>query len=219
MARWWSIRTPTRPQWKTIATRPELWRPSRGRAGLGASGAARPSASFPVRRRRPVAAAARCAGRAPRADRPAGERIRAGFCRHGPGVSAGHRIAALLARLISRRFATIMAHAGELARRQLPRAPAPPRAAASSANSPAPSTTPPRTCRRPWSSCSASTPNSRRLERIRKDFVINVSHELRTPLASIQGYTETLIDGAIDDPSTTCAFSASSATTPSAWRG
>ena len=39
-----------------------------------------------------------------------------------------------------------------------------------------------------------------KLERVRKDFVINVSHELRTPLASIQGYTETLIDGAIDDP-------------------
>jgi two-component system phosphate regulon sensor histidine kinase PhoR len=39
-----------------------------------------------------------------------------------------------------------------------------------------------------------------KLERIRKDFVINVSHELRTPLASIQGYTETLIDGAIHDP-------------------
>jgi len=38
-----------------------------------------------------------------------------------------------------------------------------------------------------------------RLERVRKDFVINVSHELRTPLASIQGYTETLLDGAIDD--------------------
>ena len=38
-----------------------------------------------------------------------------------------------------------------------------------------------------------------KLERVRKDFVINVSHELRTPLASIQGYTETLIDGAIDD--------------------
>jgi len=37
-------------------------------------------------------------------------------------------------------------------------------------------------------------------ERIRKDFVINVSHELRTPLASIQGYTETLLDGAIRDP-------------------
>lgn len=39
-----------------------------------------------------------------------------------------------------------------------------------------------------------------KLERVRKDFVINVSHELRTPLASIQGYAETLLDGAIDDP-------------------
>src|SRR5208283_556125 len=39
-----------------------------------------------------------------------------------------------------------------------------------------------------------------KLERIRKDFVINVSHELRTPLASIQGYTETLLDGALEDP-------------------
>src|SRR5207302_447405 len=39
-----------------------------------------------------------------------------------------------------------------------------------------------------------------KLERVRKDFVINVSHELRTPLASIQGYTETLIDGALADP-------------------
>jgi two-component system phosphate regulon sensor histidine kinase PhoR len=39
-----------------------------------------------------------------------------------------------------------------------------------------------------------------KLERVRKDFVINVSHELRTPLASIQGYTETLLDGAVYDP-------------------
>ncbi|HKE26951.1 MAG TPA: ATP-binding protein, partial [Bryobacteraceae bacterium] len=39
-----------------------------------------------------------------------------------------------------------------------------------------------------------------KLERIRKDFVINVSHELRTPLASIQGYTETLLEGALADP-------------------
>jgi two-component system phosphate regulon sensor histidine kinase PhoR len=39
-----------------------------------------------------------------------------------------------------------------------------------------------------------------KLENIRKDFVINVSHELRTPLASIQGYTETLLEGAIHDP-------------------
>ncbi len=39
-----------------------------------------------------------------------------------------------------------------------------------------------------------------KLERVRKDFVINVSHELRTPLASIQGYTETLLDGAVHEP-------------------
>src|SRR5260370_784573 len=45
-----------------------------------------------------------------------------------------------------------------------------------------------------------------KLERIRKDFVINVSHELRTPLASIQGYTETLIDGALHDPAHNMRF-------------
>ncbi len=39
-----------------------------------------------------------------------------------------------------------------------------------------------------------------RLERIRRDFVINVSHELRTPVASIQGYAETLLGGALEDP-------------------
>jgi two-component system phosphate regulon sensor histidine kinase PhoR len=38
-----------------------------------------------------------------------------------------------------------------------------------------------------------------RLEQVRKDFVANVSHELRTPLAGIIGYTDTLLDGAIDD--------------------
>jgi two-component system phosphate regulon sensor histidine kinase PhoR len=45
-----------------------------------------------------------------------------------------------------------------------------------------------------------------KLERIRKDFVINVSHELRTPLASIQGYTETLMDGAIYDEANNMRF-------------
>jgi two-component system phosphate regulon sensor histidine kinase PhoR len=45
-----------------------------------------------------------------------------------------------------------------------------------------------------------------KLERVRKDFVINVSHELRTPLASIQGYTETLMDGALEDTANNMRF-------------
>jgi two-component system phosphate regulon sensor histidine kinase PhoR len=45
-----------------------------------------------------------------------------------------------------------------------------------------------------------------KLERVRKDFVINVSHELRTPLASIQGYTETLLDGAVYDNAVNLKF-------------
>lgn len=40
----------------------------------------------------------------------------------------------------------------------------------------------------------------RRLEQMRSEFVANVSHELRTPLASIRGFTETLLDGALEDP-------------------
>jgi two-component system phosphate regulon sensor histidine kinase PhoR len=45
-----------------------------------------------------------------------------------------------------------------------------------------------------------------RLERVRKDFVANISHELRTPLAAIQGYAETLLDGALEDPANNRKF-------------
>lgn len=40
----------------------------------------------------------------------------------------------------------------------------------------------------------------RKLERIRRDFVANVSHEFRTPLTAIQGFAETLLAGAMNDP-------------------
>ncbi len=45
-----------------------------------------------------------------------------------------------------------------------------------------------------------------RLERVRRDFVSNISHELRTPLASLQALTETLRDGALDDPAAAPRF-------------
>jgi two-component system phosphate regulon sensor histidine kinase PhoR len=38
----------------------------------------------------------------------------------------------------------------------------------------------------------------RHLENIRRDFVANVSHELKTPIASIKGFVETLLDGALE---------------------
>lgn len=40
----------------------------------------------------------------------------------------------------------------------------------------------------------------RKLERARSDFIANVSHELKTPVTSIQGFAETLLDGALDNP-------------------
>ncbi|MFM8281139.1 MAG: sensor histidine kinase [Bacteroidota bacterium] len=40
----------------------------------------------------------------------------------------------------------------------------------------------------------------KKLEQVRSQFLGNVSHELRTPIFSIQGYLETLLDGALEDP-------------------
>jgi two-component system phosphate regulon sensor histidine kinase PhoR len=45
-----------------------------------------------------------------------------------------------------------------------------------------------------------------RLERVRSEFLGNVSHELRTPIFSLQGFLETLLDGAVDDPAVNRAF-------------
>lgn len=40
----------------------------------------------------------------------------------------------------------------------------------------------------------------RRLEKVRTDFVANASHELRTPVTALKGFSEVLLDGALDDP-------------------
>lgn len=39
----------------------------------------------------------------------------------------------------------------------------------------------------------------KRLERVRTEFLGNVSHELRTPIFTIQGFLETLLNGALED--------------------
>jgi two-component system phosphate regulon sensor histidine kinase PhoR len=107
-------------------------------------------------------------------------------------------IAAVVARYISRRFATIMAHAGELARgnfrSRLPQTDSSEFGQLAQTLNEAAGN-----LEKAVAQLEHEHAELEKLERIRKDFVINVSHELRTPLASIQGYTETLIDGAIAD--------------------
>ena len=46
----------------------------------------------------------------------------------------------------------------------------------------------------------------KKLEQMRKDFVANVSHELKTPVTSIKGFTETLLDGAMNNKETLQSF-------------
>jgi two-component system, OmpR family, phosphate regulon sensor histidine kinase PhoR len=46
----------------------------------------------------------------------------------------------------------------------------------------------------------------KKLEKIRTEFIANVSHELKTPIFTIQGYLETLLDGAIKDDNVNILF-------------
>ncbi|MEG0267415.1 MAG: ATP-binding protein [Carnobacterium sp.] len=46
----------------------------------------------------------------------------------------------------------------------------------------------------------------RRLEKVRTDFVTNASHELRTPVTALKGFSETLLDGAMEDKATLKQF-------------
>lgn len=45
-----------------------------------------------------------------------------------------------------------------------------------------------------------------RLTQVRRDFIANISHELKTPLSAIRGYTETLRDGALEEPEASQRF-------------
>ena len=45
-----------------------------------------------------------------------------------------------------------------------------------------------------------------RLETIRRDFISNISHELRTPMAGLKAISETLLDGALEDPTVARRF-------------
>jgi len=46
----------------------------------------------------------------------------------------------------------------------------------------------------------------KKTEAYRKEFLQNLSHELKTPVFAIQGYVDTLLDGAINDPNNNTKF-------------
>ena len=43
-------------------------------------------------------------------------------------------------------------------------------------------------------------------EQFRKEFLMNLAHELRTPIVSVQGYVDTLLGGALEDPNVNKKF-------------
>jgi two-component system, OmpR family, phosphate regulon sensor histidine kinase PhoR len=108
-------------------------------------------------------------------------------------------LAALLSRAISRRFGQITAHASELAKGNF-RARLPESGAREFAQLARTLNETAGNLQNTMAQLEREHAELEKVERVRKDFVINVSHELRTPLASIQGYTETLLDGALNDP-------------------
>jgi two-component system phosphate regulon sensor histidine kinase PhoR len=46
----------------------------------------------------------------------------------------------------------------------------------------------------------------RKNEDFRKEFLLNLSHELKTPIFAIQGYVDTLLNGALDNPEVNIKF-------------
>ena len=46
----------------------------------------------------------------------------------------------------------------------------------------------------------------RKIENYRKEFLGDVSHELKTPIFTIQGFAETLLGGALEDPRVNKSF-------------
>ena len=45
-----------------------------------------------------------------------------------------------------------------------------------------------------------------KMSEVRSEFLINVTHELKTPIASISGYIETLLSGALEDEKVNRSF-------------
>ena len=114
-------------------------------------------------------------------------------------------IAAFLARSLSRRFAAITSYAAELARGNF-RARLPGSDSSEFGQLARTLNETAENLQHAVEQLEREHAELEKVERVRKDFVINVSHELRTPLASIQGYTETLLDGALDDPAHNVRF-------------